>query len=132
MTLDRGKGSQDSDSGSKGQEADEEEGADSEHQALYFVNEEKVIRNHLKLNFTLQSIQIFVLLLAMTFFDWAHVIINTSKSTQMVYHVSLLNVEVGDPQGGISELPFNEDRQPKIWLYNLMDECYGDKTTIPS
>ncbi|TNV78831.1 hypothetical protein FGO68_gene17790 [Halteria grandinella] len=132
MTLGRGKDSLGSDSGSQEKEPDEEEGTDSEHQARFFINEEKVIRNHLKLNFTLQALQILTILLAMTFFDWVHVIINTSKSTQLVYHVSLLNVEVGDPQGGLSELPFNEDKQPKIWLYNLMHECYSDKTTIPS
>jgi hypothetical protein len=66
---------------------------ETEHQARYFVNEEKVVRNHLKLNIALQLGQVVLFLLAVSVFDWAHVVASQTASPQ-VYHVSLLKVDV--------------------------------------
>ena len=61
-------------SGSKDEDEKEPE---NEHQSRYFVNEEKVIRNHLKLNVALQFTQIILFCLAVSIFDWAHVVVSS-------------------------------------------------------
>lgn len=42
-------------------------------QAQYFLNEEKVIRNHLKLNVGINFIQVILFILTLTILDWTHV-----------------------------------------------------------
>jgi len=54
---------------SDGSEGDEPEF----EQAQYFMNEEKVIRNHLKLNVGLNVIQVIMFILTLTILDWTHV-----------------------------------------------------------
>jgi hypothetical protein len=55
------------------QPRDDETGDDNSNQ--YFSNEEKVIRNHLKLNLGLQIVQLIIFLVAVSSFEWATITI---------------------------------------------------------
>ena len=78
-------------------------------QAQYFVNEEKVIRNHLKLNVGSQIVQIVIFLLGVTVLDWTHVLAGDDQSIQR-FHISLLKVT-------------SDDDLQTAWLYSLTDSC---------
>ena len=59
------------------------------------MNEEKVIKNHIRLNIVLQITLIVIFLLAMIVFDWTHLTINQGELS-LEYHISLLSAEQGN------------------------------------
>ena len=76
---------------------DDEAGDDNSNQ--YFSNEEKVIRNHLKLNLGLQILQLILFLVAALSFEWAQVLIDSDVKpagdpSSILYHVSLLKAKI--------------------------------------
>lgn len=68
-----------------------------------------MIKNNLKLNVTLQVIQILVFIIAAACFDWTHVTTNPA-TTKDVYHVSLLKMNA-------------EDNTPAVWLFQVATDC---------
>jgi len=122
---------------SKRSPATKDEEPETEQQALYFTNEEKVVRNHLKLNVALQLGQIVLFLMAVSVFDWAHFVASQSPSPQ-VYHVSLLKVDVMDVKTQRTPTLLSATQEP-IYLYKLVDQClaqeqlpYDPLTSLPS
>ena len=103
------KGSDSSDGG----KSDEDNNSE---QAAYFNNEEKMIKNNLKLNVTLQVIQLLIFIVAAACFDWTHVTTNVS-TTKDSYHVSLLRMEA-------------EDVLP-VWLFHVASDCSEDAAVYP-
>ncbi len=79
------------------------------------MNEEKVIKNHLKLNVGMQMMIMIIFLLAMIAFDWTHIdvtsVLENGGKTQIRYHVSLMRIE--------TEFDFTEP----VYLYTMMNEC---------
>ena len=76
---------------------DEEAGDDNSNQ--YFSNEEKVIKNHLKLNLGLQVVQLLLFLIATSSFEWAEIVVGSeikpiNEPESLVYDVSLLKAEI--------------------------------------
>jgi hypothetical protein len=69
---------------------------DKSEQDQYFMNEEKVIKNHVRLNIILQILTIVIFLLAMIVFDWTHLKINLQDGLTAEYHISLMSAEQGD------------------------------------
>lgn len=73
----------------------------------YFDNEEKVIKNHLKLNIGLHLLQILMFLLALYAFDWTHI---DSEVDGNLYHVMLLSAHTESWDGD--------------WLFNISEDCF--------
>lgn len=53
---------------------------DTDNQSQYFQIEEKVIKNHLKLNFGLQIVLLIVILIATWSLEWIHILVETNPS----------------------------------------------------
>jgi hypothetical protein len=95
------------------------EGSDDDtksEQDQYFQNEEKHIKNHLRLNTILQIISIVIYLLAMVAFDWTHISISQEGDTETSklseeYHISLLKMSPGF------------DMENSIYLFTLTNKC---------
>jgi hypothetical protein len=75
------------------------------------MNEEKVIKNHLKLNIGMHAAQIILFILTLTIFDWSHVQVEQGEGSSVDYHVTLMKVKT------------DFDYQDPIWLYTLTDDC---------
>lgn len=97
-------------SSSDGGKSDEDNNSE---QAAYFTNEEKMVKNNLKLNVILQILQILIFIVAAACFDWTHVTTNPS-TTKDIWHVSLLKVEAED-----------EPTNP-VWLFQVASDCSED------
>ncbi|CDW87551.1 UNKNOWN [Stylonychia lemnae] len=92
-------------------------------QQQYFVNEEKVIKNHLKLNLGLQGAQIIIFILAILIFDWTHLHVTIEKDHVRDYHVTLMQLETDDEYKEVT------------WLYSLTNSCIdkesGEASSVP-
>eukprot|EP00347_Sterkiella_histriomuscorum_P006033 403354322 len=101
-------------------EGSNEEGTEIE-QAIYFQNEEKVIKNHLKLNIGFQVVHIVLFILAIMIFDWTHLSVKNSQSSNESpqlknYHISLMKIETD-----------SEYKEPSEWLYSVLENCIAQE-----
>ena len=79
----------------KGSSDGSNEDVDKE-QIQFFFNEEKMIRNHMRLNIIFHVIQIAVFVASAIVFDWTHVSLTDEEYGKRTYHVSLLLISEED------------------------------------
>ena len=97
-----------SSSDDEGEEANEDPTMEN---AQYFINEEKVLKNHLRLNFGLYYAHIALVLVSVILFDWTHVVVHSTSGSITAYHISLTHVHFE----GVNLKP--------EWLYVITDDC---------